>query len=277
MIANDLHETSEKWNHIANGYDKSVTPSHMWLANEGLRRVNLQSGMRFLDVASGSGALSIPAARLGAKVTSVDLSPVMLSLLEKRAKKEGLLVETQVMDGHDLQFQDNTFDVTGSQFGVMLFPDMPRALNGMARVTKPNGRVLMNVYGPPEKIEFFGFFVRAIQAAVPEFTGPSMDPPPLPFQLQNPQKLSNELEKAGLKDVHVETITEKLEFQSGQDLWFWLINSNPIAGAILTDLNLTNEQKDVIQLELENMVQQRSKGSDRAVLTNPINIGIGTK
>ena len=104
-----------------------------------------------------------------------------------------------------------------------------------------------------------------------------MDPPPLPFQLQNPQKLSNELEKAGLKDVHVETITEKLEFQSGQDLWFWLINSNPIAGAILTDLNLTNEQKDVIQLELEHMVQQRSKGSDKAFLTNPINIGIGTK
>ena len=78
MISYNLQETSEKWNHIANGYDKSVTPSHMWLANEGLRRVNLQSGMRFLlRCNQGSGALSIPAARLGARVTSSDLSPVM--------------------------------------------------------------------------------------------------------------------------------------------------------------------------------------------------------
>ena len=53
----------------------------MWLANEGLRRAGLRAGMRFLDVAAGSGALSIPAARLGAQVLATDLSPAMLQLL----------------------------------------------------------------------------------------------------------------------------------------------------------------------------------------------------
>jgi hypothetical protein len=135
----------------------------------------------------------------------------------------------------------------------------------------------MNVYGDPHKIEFFGFFVGAIQAAVPGFTGPPMDPPPLPFQLQDPERLRQELAKAGLKDIRVETITEKLEFQSGKQLWDWLVNSNPIAGMILAELNLTKEQTAVVQQALERLVRERSGGSGPAVLTNPINIGIGTK
>jgi ubiquinone/menaquinone biosynthesis C-methylase UbiE len=265
------------WDEIAGGYDEFVTPTHMWLANEGLRRVGLRSGMRFLDVAAGSGALSIPAARLGAQVLSTDMSPVMLKKLEARARKEGLNLETRVMDGHALELEDDVVDVSGSQFGVMLFPDMPRGISELARVTKPGGHVLMNVYGAPPKIEFFGFFVHAIQAVVPGFTGPPMDPPPLPFQLQDPEKLRQELGKAGLKEIRVETITEKLEFQSGQQLWDWLTNSNPIVGMVLAELSLTNEQSAVVRQVLGDMVCKRSGGSGSAILTNPINIGIGTK
>jgi hypothetical protein len=159
----------------------------------------------------------------------------------------------------------------------MLFPDMPRGISELARVTKLGGRVLMNVYGAPQKIEFFGFFVEAIQAAIPGFAGPPMDPPPLPFQLQDPERLRQELANAGLNEIRVEAITEKLEFQAGKRLWDWLVNSNPIAGAILAELNLTEEQTAVVQQALDGMVSERSGGSGPAVLTNPINIGIGTK
>jgi len=233
--------------------------------------------MRFLDVAAGSGALSIPAARLGAQVLSTDISPVMLGRLEALARKEGLNLETRVMDGHALELEDDAFDISGSQFGVMLFPDMPRGIGELARITKSGGRVLMNVYGAPQEIEFFGFFVHAIQAVVPSFTGPPMDPPPLPFQLQDPEKLRQELGEAGLKDIRVETITEKLEFQSGQQLWDWLTNSNPIVGTVLAELSLTKEQRALVQQALDDMIRKRSGGSGPAVLTNPINIGIGTK
>ena len=186
----------DAWEKIAAGYDEFVTPTHMWVGNEGLRRAELRPGMRFLDVAAGSGALSIPAARLGAQVLSTDLSPGMLERLEARAHAEGLDLRTRVMDGHALELDDDSFDVAGSQFGVMLFPDMPRGIRELARVMKPGGRVLMNVLGAPEKIEFFRFFVDAIAAAVPGFTGPPMTPPPLPFQLQDPEKLRHELRKS---------------------------------------------------------------------------------
>ncbi len=276
-VVDTSDEIRDSWDQIAAGYDEFVTPTHMWLAMEGLRRAGLRPGARFLDVAAGSGALSIPAARLGAEVLSTDMSPVMLERLAARARKEGLDLETRVMDGHALELEDGTFDMSGSQFGVMLFPDMPRGISELARVTKPGGHVLMNVYGAPQKIEFFGFFVHAIQAVVPSFTGPPMDPLPLPFQLQDPEKLRQELGNAGLKEVRVETITEKLEFQSGQQLWNWLTNSNPIVGMVLADLSLTNEQKATVQQALDDMVRKRAGRSGPAVLTNPINIGIGTK
>ncbi len=150
------------------------------------------------------------------------------------------------MDGHALELDDNSFDMAGSQFGVMLFPDMPKGIREMARVVKPGGRVLMNVYGDPHKIEFFGFFVGAIQSVRPDFTGPPMDPPPLPFQLQDPERLRKELAAAGLKDVKVETITETTEFRTGKELWEWLVWSNPIVETVLggTEPDERRERRD---------------------------------
>src|SRR5215217_5120928 len=109
MTTQELEQTRAAWDKIAAGYDEFVTPTKMWLANEGLRRADLRPGMRFLDVAAGSGALSIPAARLGAQVLAVDLSSIMLERLKARAHQEGLSVETRIMDGHALELKENTF------------------------------------------------------------------------------------------------------------------------------------------------------------------------
>jgi ubiquinone/menaquinone biosynthesis C-methylase UbiE len=265
------------WDEIATGYDRTNTPSQMWLGNEGLRRAGLRPGMKFLDVAAGSGALAVPAARVGARVVAVDLSPDMLQLLERRARDEGLEIEARVMDGHALELADASFDIAGSQFGVMLFADMPRGIAEMARVVKPGGRVLMNVYGDPHEIEFLGFFVTAVQAAVPAFEGPPMDPIPLPFQLQDPARLEAELAATGLSDVKVETITEETRFQSGEQMWDWLVHSNPIVGEILAELNLDAEATAGVRDRLDELVRERAGDDGVAVLRAPINIGVGTK
>jgi ubiquinone/menaquinone biosynthesis C-methylase UbiE len=277
MNTEEKEQTRSAWNAIAAGYDEFVTPSNIDVGADVLRRAGLRAGMRFLDVAAGSGGLSIPAARLGAQVLSVDISPIMIDRLRARARNEGLNIESRVMDGHVLDLENDTFDMAGSQFGVMLFPDMPRGTRELVRVTKPGGNVVLIALGSPEKIEFFNFFLRAIQSIVPGFAGPPMDPPPLPFQLQDPERLKQEFVKAGLKNVRVEKTSETLEFSSGTDMWNWVMNSNPLAGAVLGQLTLSKEQIASARQALDSLIRERAGGSERAVLTTPINIGIGTK
>ena len=271
-----LEETRAAWDRVAPGYDKTNTATQMWLAREALERAGLRPDMRFLDVAAGSGALSVPAARLGARVTAIDLSPVMLELLTQRARRERLSIETRVMDGHALGLETNGFDIAGSQFGVMLFPDMPKGIREMARVVKPGGHVLVVAYGDPLKIEFLTLLVQAVQSVRPEFKGPPMDPPPLPFQLRDPERLRQELVLAGLRDVRVDIITESTKFRNGGELWEWIIWSNPIVEHVLGELSVTSSERQMIARELERLVQERSAG-EPAVLTNPINIGVATK
>ena len=132
----------EAWDAIAEGYDQYVAPQEADLASEALRLVGLEPGARFLDVAAGTGGLSLPAARLGAHVLATDWSPAMIERFERRVREEGLrTAEGRVMDCHALDLPDDAFDVTGSQFGVMLVPNQPRALREMVRVTKPGGHV----------------------------------------------------------------------------------------------------------------------------------------
>ena len=268
---------SSGWDEIAPGYDRTNTATQMWLGNEGLRRAGLRAGMRFLDVAAGSGALSIPAARLGAQVLATDQSAVMLELLRARAQREGLLLETRVMDGQALDLDANAFDIAGSQFGVMLFEDMPSGIREMVRVVKPGGRVLVSAYGDPREIQFLGVFVSAVKSVRPDFNGPPTDPPPLEFQLADPNRLRQELAAAGLERVDVESVRESTEFKTGRELWDWIVFSNPIVEHVLGMLNVSNHERIIIQQRLEMIVRERADGMGPAKLTNPVNIGVGTK
>ena len=269
-------EIQEAWTEIAPGYDEHVTPSNIPIAETALQRAGLRPDMRVLDVAAGSGALSIPAARAGAQVVATDISPAMVERLEARAAAEGLsTLEARVMDGHDLDLADDTFDIAGSQFGVMLFPDLPQGVRELTRVTKPGGRVVLVTMGPPNTVEFLELFLDAIHAAVPGFEGLPRDPPPLPFQVADPEKLRGELEAAGLQDAHVETTNHRLEFESGAQMWDWVTSSNPIGVGLVADL--TPAQVAAAKEELDERLRERAGAAGPAVLDNTVNIGLATK
>jgi ubiquinone/menaquinone biosynthesis C-methylase UbiE len=266
----------EAWDAIAEGYDHYVAPQEVDLANEALRLAGLRPGQRFLDVAAGTGGLSLPAARLGAHVLATDWSPAMIGRFEARVRAEGLQdAEGRVMDCHALDIPDDSFDVTGSQFGVMLVPDQPRALREMVRVTKPGGRVILIAYGHPAELEFLQFFVAAMKAVAPEFPGLPDDPPPLEFQAADPEVLRARLADAGLRDVRVERTAERPAFASGHEMWDWLYFGNPIAEVIVGDLS--DEQRATLRQVLDGMLRERAGANRRAAITNPVHIGIGTK
>lgn len=268
---------SEAWDAIAAAYDEFVAPGEEPIAQAGLSHAGLGAGDRFLDVAAGSGGLSLPAARRGAQVLATDWSPAMIERFRARVREEGLSnAESRVMDVHALDIEDDTFDVTGSQFGVMLVPDQPLALREMVRVTRPGGRVLLIAYGSPAEFEALQVFIEALQAVDPDFEGLPDDPPPLEFQVADPEVLRQRLTDAGLRDVTVDTThEERLEIGSGQQLWDWILGSNPISGVIVGDL--TPEQQTSARQVLDEMLRRRSHGTGPAVLTAPLNIGVGAK
>ena len=136
---------------------------------------------------------------------ATDWSPKMIEHFNARAGAEGLDAEGRVMDCHALDLADDTYDITGSQFGVMLVPDQAQALREMVRVTRPGGRVLLIAYGNPDEFEALHFFISAVQAVVPEFEGPAEDEPMLEFQVADPDVLRQRLIDAGLTDVTVDT------------------------------------------------------------------------
>ncbi|MGH3986822.1 MAG: class I SAM-dependent methyltransferase [Pseudonocardiaceae bacterium] len=266
----------EAWDAIAALYDEHVAPGESELATAGLRLAGLQAGDTFLDVAAGTGGLSLPAARLGAKVLATDWSPKMIEHFNARVTAEELDAKGRVMDCHTLDLPDESYDVTGSQFGVMLVPDQAQALREMVRVTKPGGRVLLIAYGNPGEFDALHFFISAVQAVVPEFEGPAEDEPMLEFQVADPDVLRQRLIDAGLTDVTVDTSNhERITVRTGQQLWDWTIGSNPIPGMLVADLT-DRQRQDIIRV-LDGMVRERSGGNGAAVLTAPLNIGVGTK
>ena len=227
-------------------------------------------------MAAGTGGLSLPAARLGAKVLATDWAPKMIERFNERVAAEGLDAEGRVMDCHVLELADDSFDITGSQFGVMLVPDQAHALREMVRVTRPGGRVLVIAYGDPREFEALQFFIAAVQAVVPEFEGPAEDEPMLEFQVADAEVLRQRLTDAGLTDVIVDTSNqERIEMRTGQQLWDWCLGGNPIPGMLVADLT-DGQRADIIQV-LDGMVRERSGGHGDAVLTAPLNIGVGTK
>ncbi|WP_332666366.1 class I SAM-dependent methyltransferase [Aeromicrobium sp.] len=266
----------EAWDAIAAQYDEHVAPGEADLATAALRLAGLQAGDTFLDVAAGTGGLSLPAARLGAEVLATDWSPKMIERFEARARVEGLEVEGRVMDCHALDLPDDSYDVVGSQFGVMLVPDQARALREMVRVTKPGGHVLLIAYGDVARFEAFHVFLSAIQAVVPDFEGPAEDEPMLEFQVADPEVLRQRLIDARLTDVTVDIRhEERITVRTGQQLWDWTVGSNPIPGMLVADLTDT-QRADILRV-LDGMLRERGDGDGSAVLTAPLNIGVGTK
>lgn len=107
--------------------------------------LEITPSLRVLDVGCGDGTTAIPAARLGADVTGIDIARNLVEAGNSRAAKEGLSrLRFQHGDACDLEgVADNTFDLSISVFGAMFAPKPFDVARQMVRVTKPGGRVVM--------------------------------------------------------------------------------------------------------------------------------------
>lgn len=264
------------WDRLAPHFDAFVTPHSMRVGEQMLSRVPIQAGVRLLDVACGSGALAIPAARAGAEVTAIDIAPRMIELLTARAESEQVQVDGRVMDACQLELGDDAFDVTTTQNGITMAPSplLARALEEMVRVTRPGGTVLVAAFGPMREAEFLTTFFAGLQATVPGFEAPSMSAPPPPFQLADLEVFVRVMSEAGLHDVSVERVTWEMPVSSGAELWNEATSSNPIAAQLVASLD--EAQHNEVLDALDTALQQRFGGRQGGTLTAAVNLGRGT-
>jgi ubiquinone/menaquinone biosynthesis C-methylase UbiE len=117
-------------------------------AAEFVDRLNLERGARVLDVACGTGNLAIPAARKGAAVTGVDISPNLLEQARHRAAEEGLAATFDEGDAEQLPYADASFDVVMTMFGAMFAPRPELVARELARVCRPGGTIAMANWTP---------------------------------------------------------------------------------------------------------------------------------
>jgi SAM-dependent methyltransferase len=131
----------------------SFTPTASFttpVAGELVRFARIAPGEHVLDVGTGTGVVALTAARAGARVMALDLTPALLTQARENARIAGLdTIEWTEGDAERLPYPDASFDVVVSQFGHMFAPRPEVALGEMRRVLKTGGRVAFATW-PPE-------------------------------------------------------------------------------------------------------------------------------
>ena len=135
-------------------------------------RLASRAPRRVLELAAGTGVVTrMLASTLPAPVAivSTDLNQPMLD--HASAIGAAQAVEWRQADAMELPFADSTFDAVVCQFGVMFFPDKPKAFSEARRVLMPGGVFMFNVWDRIVDNEFADTVTTALESLFPD------DPP----------------------------------------------------------------------------------------------------
>lgn len=169
------------------GSYSDIAPHFLSMAAHLVDSVDASSNATVLDVGCGTGNVAITAARRGAHVTGLDITPAMLEEARVNATIAGVEdVTWREGTATDLPFGTDTFDNTFSCVGHVFANPPDAAARELLRVTRPGGQVAFTSWTPTSVVPAMG-------AVLTDYLPPEPDAPDPPFLWGDPDVVRERL------------------------------------------------------------------------------------
>ncbi|MEZ5234469.1 MAG: methyltransferase domain-containing protein [Acidimicrobiales bacterium] len=265
---------SETWNlpvHIEKyfRYDDAFRQFFQPTGDLVIEALGAQPGWSVLDVAAGTGLLTLEVAELvggAGRVHATDVCAAFVELIERKAGDAGLAqVSAALQDAHDLD-DEQRYDAALCRFATMYFADPELALGAIRRALRPGGRFVSVVWTDPGQPLFaatFGALGRRLTLPAPVPGAPS------PFRYAPAGAASADLVRAGFVDVAESTHTIVGHWPlGGAELWDFFV------GALVGPLErLDAAARAELDEEIIGMLEQHRTGD---VLDIPMTVHLVT-
>lgn len=259
------------WNSSADDY-LQFADTTLKYGIDALEIAGVSPGDKMLDVATGPGHLALYAAsEKGATVNAIDFASESISILQRSLQKHPLPVTGQVMDGQQLEFPDDQFDIVSSCFGVFAFPDYVKGVKEMLRVTRPAGRTVVVAWADMHRAVMRPW-MQLFERHFPEVL-----PLPMPSgvaKMSTTAGMKDVLEAAGFEDVSVSEVAHAVKVPDPKT-FADLDMQNPVLGIVQE--RLTPERCSELIPKFIELLEVEYKHEDTIAFDAVAVIGCGKK
>lgn len=183
-----------------------------------------------LETAAGTGIVTRAVHRAipSAAIVATDLNQAMFNVAEQRLQSE--LVSFRIENAQDLSFDDESFDLVLSQFGIMFFPDRVRANSEARRVLRPGGHYVVVTFDALERSPV----AKAVQDAVTKiFPDDPLTYMELgPYCYTDPDQVRRDLLAVGFRKVEIQTTTALSRATSAYEAAFGICQGGPFRSEV---------------------------------------------
>lgn len=212
----------ELWGQAPSDWALLQEPKHVPLFQSMLYAAGVGRGTRFFDAGCGGGGASLLAAQRGAQVSGLDAAAGLVEIAREKVPSG----DFRIGDMEVLPFRNDAFDAVIAANSIQYTDDRVAALRELGRVCAPDGRLVVGLFGSPDKVTFRYVF-QAVRDVLPE-------PPPGdgPFGLSAPGKLEGLIEEAGLKVIASGEVDCPFSYPDLETLWRANVSAGPLQGVI---------------------------------------------